>query len=166
MPARGPPGSWPHRADDLAFRDREAVALAEHDDRLLAAYVEGRPTSPAELGRGLAAQTRAGVLHPVYAGCATTGAGVPELMAAIAGLLPDATGDPDGGGPASGRVFKVERGHAAEKLAYVRMFDGELRVRQRIELPEGGSARSAGWRSTTPGRGCGWTCWRPARSDA
>ena len=134
----------PHGADDVAFRDREAVALAEHDDRLLAAYVEGRPTSPNELGRGLLAQTRAGVLHPVYAGCATTGAGVPELMAAIAGLLPDATPGPEVGGPASGRVFKVERGDAAEKLAYVRMFDGELRVRQRIELPQGRSGKVGG----------------------
>ena len=30
---------------DAAFRDREAAALAEHDDKLLAAYVEGRPGS-------------------------------------------------------------------------------------------------------------------------
>ncbi|MGH3347052.1 MAG: GTP-binding protein [Nocardioides sp.] len=131
-----------HRADDVAFRDREAVALAEHDDRLLAAYVEGRAASATELGRGLVAQTRAGVLHPVYAGCATTGAGVPELMAAIAGLLPGSV--PDAGGPASGRVFKVERGGAAEKLAYVRMFDGELRVRQRIALPEGRAGKVGG----------------------
>ncbi|HEX6150240.1 GTP-binding protein, partial [Nocardioides sp.] len=125
----------PHRADDPVFREREAVALAEHDEGLLAAYVEGRPPSPAELGRRLLVQTRAGVLHPVYAGCAITGAGVPELMAGIAQLLPESA--PRSDGAASGRVFKVERGRAAEKLAYIRMFDGELRVRQRIDLPGG-----------------------------
>ena len=125
----------PYRPGDAAFRDRATLALAEHDDRLLAAYVEGRLSSPTEIGRSLTAQTRAGVLHPVYAGCATTGAGVPELMAGIAQLLPDSA--PRSDGSASGRVFKVERGGALEKLAYVRMFDGELRVRQRIDLPGG-----------------------------
>ncbi len=131
-----------HRADDPAFRDRETVALAEHDDDLLAAYVDGRPASPTELGRGLLAQTRAGLLRPVYAGCATTGAGVPDLVAGIADLVPDAGTVADG--PASGRVFKVERGVAGEKLAYVRMFDGALRVRQRIDLPDGRVGKVSG----------------------
>ena len=88
------------------------------------------------------AQTRAGLLRPVYAGCATTGAGVPELVAGIADLMPEA--GPVADGPASGRVFKVERGPAGEKLAYVRMFDGALRVRQRIDLPDGRAGKVGG----------------------
>ena len=32
--------------DDRAFRERETVALAEHDDALLAAYVEGEDRTP------------------------------------------------------------------------------------------------------------------------
>ncbi len=131
-----------HRADDPAFRDRETVALAEHDDDLLAAYVDGLPASLADLGRGLVAQTRAGLLRPVYAGCATTGAGVPDLVSGIADLMPEA--GPVADGPASGRVFKVERGPAGEKLAYVRMFDGALRVRQRIDLPDGRAGKVGG----------------------
>ena len=35
-------------------------------------------------------------------------------------------------GPASGTVFKVERGPAGEKVAYVRMFSGQLRVRDQV----------------------------------
>ena len=35
-----------YRPDDGAFRERETVALAEHDDALLAAYVEGRRRRP------------------------------------------------------------------------------------------------------------------------
>ena len=31
-----------YASDDGAFRERETVALAEHDDDLLAAYVDGR----------------------------------------------------------------------------------------------------------------------------
>ena len=120
---------------DTAFRDRETVALAEHDDTLLAAYVDGRAPAGSELGAALARQTQATLLHPVYAGSAATGAGVPELMAGIANLLPASEADP--AAPPSGRVFKIERGLAGEKVAYVRMFDGTVRLRQRLALPGG-----------------------------
>ena len=132
----------PYAAHDGGFREREEIALAEHDDAHLAAYVEGRPCTPGELTDGLAAQTRDGLLHPVFAGSAATGAGVAELADGIARLLPTADGG-EGGAP-SGRVFKVERGPAGEKLALVRMFAGELRLRQRIVLPEGRTAKPTG----------------------
>ncbi len=80
-----------YRPDDQGFRERELVALAEHDDRLLTAYVEGRDRTPDQLLADIAAQTRQGLLHPVFAGSAATGAGVRELMAGIASLLPDRT---------------------------------------------------------------------------
>jgi ribosomal protection tetracycline resistance protein len=122
-----------YAADDDGFRERETLALAEHDERLLAAYVEGRERAPDQLLADIAAQTREAVLHPVFAGSAVTGAGVRQLMAGIGTLLPtaayDASSEP------SGRVFKVERGPAGEKLAYVRMFTGSVRARQRLELP-------------------------------
>lgn len=137
----------PYAPDDRAFREREVLALAEHDDELVRAYVEGRDHTPEQL-RGLVAdQTRSGELHPVFAGSAVTGAGVPELVAGIATLLPSALpaeGGPDAGGPPSGRVFKVDRGPAGEKVAYVRMFSGALCVRQRLELPGDRSGKVAG----------------------
>jgi ribosomal protection tetracycline resistance protein len=123
-----------YRPDDADFRERETVALAEHDDALLTAYVEGRGRTPEQLLAVAAAQTRAAVLHPVFAGSAATGAGVPELMAGIARFLPRAEGCSDG--EPSGRVFKVERGTAGEKVAYVRMFAGAVRTRQRLDLPD------------------------------
>ncbi len=113
----------PYRPDDPAFVDLETQVLAEHDDALLAAYVDGRACARTRLHRAVAAQTGAAVLHPVYAGSAATGAGVAELMEGIATLLPNARADHDKGEP-SGRVFKVERGAAGEKVAYVRMFRG------------------------------------------
>ncbi len=131
----GAAGFTPYPPDDHGFRDRETVALAEHDDELLAAYVEGRRRSVGLLSRSVASQTAAGHLHPVYAGSAATGAGVPELMAGIAHLLPVA--EPAPGAPATGRVFKVERGAGGEKVAYVRMFTGAVSLRQRLDLPDG-----------------------------
>jgi len=132
----------PYPADDRGFRDRETEALAEHDDALLEAYVAGRRCAGRRLRRALAAQTAAGHLHPVFAGSAATGAGVPELMDGIATLLPAAPDDP--GGEASGRVFKIERGPAGEKVAYVRMFAGALRTRQRLDLPGGRVGKISG----------------------
>jgi ribosomal protection tetracycline resistance protein len=90
----------------------------------------------------VAAQTAAALLHPVYAGSAATGAGVPDLVGGIAALLPTAPTDADG--EPSGRVFKVERGAAGEKVAYVRMFRGAVRTRQRLDLPGGRVGKVAG----------------------
>ena len=53
----------------------------------------------------------------MFFGSAITGAGVDALMAGITELLPAAEGDPDG--PRPGTVFKIERGPAGEKVAYV-----------------------------------------------
>jgi ribosomal protection tetracycline resistance protein len=132
----------PYRPDDDAFRERETVALAEHDDALLAAYVDGRDRTPDQLLAEAAMQTQNAVLHPVFAGSAATGAGVPELMAGIGTLLPATV--PTSTGEPSGRVFKVERGAAGEKVAYVRMFSGSVRTRQRLDLPGGHVGKVAG----------------------
>ena len=123
----------PHTGADRAFTARLAEVLAEHDEALLAAYVEDEATVAYEdLRRALSAQTRRARVHPVYFGSAITGAGVDALAAGIRELLPAAEGDVDG--PLSGTVFKVERGPAGEKLAYVRMFSGTLRTRERLCL--------------------------------
>ncbi|TDD98208.1 elongation factor G [Jiangella asiatica] len=122
-------------ADD-GFGARLTEVLADHDDALLAAYVDDPATvSYRRLRRALAAQIAKAVVHPVFFGSAITGAGVGELMAGIVELLPAAGGDPDG--PPSGTVFKVERGPAGEKIAYVRMFGGTLRTRDRVALGGG-----------------------------
>ena len=108
-----------------------ASVLAEHDDALLAAYVEDE-ISDGRLRGALAAQSRQALVHPVFFGSALTGAGVDALMTGIAELLPAAAGD--GSGPASGTVFKIERGPAGERIAYVRMFSGTVRVRDRLQV--------------------------------
>ena len=57
-------------------------------------------------------------------------------MAGITELLPSSEGEAQG--PASGSVFKIERGPAGEKIAYVRMYSGEVRTRNRLRSGEGG----------------------------
>jgi ribosomal protection tetracycline resistance protein len=123
----------PSTAGDAGFASRLVDLLADHDERLLAAYVDGGTTvSFRRLRAELARQTRKALVHPVFFGSAVTGAGVGSLTAGIAELLPAADGD--AGGPVSGAVFKIERGPAGEKIAYVRLFSGTVRVRDRLRF--------------------------------
>jgi ribosomal protection tetracycline resistance protein len=125
------PGFTPYTAADENFTSGLVDLLADHDDALLAAYVEDETTVSYRRLRGkLAAQTGQALVHPVYLGSAATGAGVEELISGIKELLPVAEGEADGA--ISGTVFKVERGQAGEKIAYVRMFSGTVGVRDRL----------------------------------
>lgn len=128
-------------------------AIAEHDDAALAAFVEGRPLPDEVLPRLVAA----GGLLPAFRGSAMTGKGIPELMDAIATLLPPAGGDPDAVLDAT--VFSIDRDHAA----WVRVREGTLRVRDRVgderitavdganEIRAGGIGRIRGLRSVRIG---------------
>ncbi|MGW3851962.1 GTP-binding protein [Streptomyces fagopyri] len=120
------------------LRASRSDLLAEHDDALLAAYVEGR-VSHDGFRDALVRQTGQTLVHPVFFGSAMTGAGVDALIAGIRELLPPAGGAADG--PVSGTVFKVERGPAGEKIAYVRLFSGTLRTRDRLCLRDGEEAK-------------------------
>jgi ribosomal protection tetracycline resistance protein len=120
-------------ADDAEFRAQLSEVLAERDDAILAAFLEDESGVPYHrLREELAAQTKRALVHPVFFGSAITGAGVEALTAGIAELLPASEGDPDG--PVSGTVFKIERGASGEKIAYVRMFSGTIRTRDRLQF--------------------------------
>ena len=132
--------STPFGAADAGFTARLVEVLAEHDDRLLAAYLDEEATvSYRRLRAELAAQTRQALVHPVFFGSAITGAGVDALIAGIKEFLPAACDGADG--PVAGAVFKVERGPAGEKIAYVRMFSGTVRTRDRLRFPRGNDAK-------------------------
>jgi ribosomal protection tetracycline resistance protein len=123
----------PHTGADAVFSSRLLDVLAEHDDALLAAYVNGETSvSSRRLRDTLAAQTKRAIVHPVFFGSAITGAGVDSLTAGLAELLPATDGDADG--PVSGTVFKIERGPGGERIAYVRMFSGTVHTRDRLHF--------------------------------
>ncbi|MFE7468675.1 GTP-binding protein [Streptomyces sp. NPDC057499] len=129
----GAPGARcvPYTGADTGFTDRLAELLADHDDTLLAAYVEDAAPLPYDrLREEPAARTGRALVHPVYFGSAITGAGVDALVAGVRELLPASRGD--AAGPVSGTVFKVERGPGGERTAYVRMFSGTVRLRDRL----------------------------------
>jgi ribosomal protection tetracycline resistance protein len=126
----------PYRPDDQDFRLRLTELLAERDEVLLADYVAGeQAVGYRRLRAELTAQTRRALLYPVFFGSAITGAGIAALTAGIAELLPAAGGATDG--PVIGRIFKIERGTSGEKVAYVRMFSGTVRLRDRLRFGSG-----------------------------
>jgi ribosomal protection tetracycline resistance protein len=130
----------PYTAADGGFTARLTDLLTEHDDALLAAFVRDETSvSYRRLRRCLAAQTGRALVHPVFFGSAITGAGIGALAAGIRDLLPAAGADADG--PVAGTVFKVERGPAGEKVAYVRMLTGTARVRDRLPFGRNGGGK-------------------------
>ena len=124
---------------DSGFVYRLIELLADHDEALLAQYVDGGAISYGRLDRELATQTGQTLVHPVFFGSAATGAGLESLISGITELLPASEGDADD--PVSGTVFKVERGMAGEKIAYVRIFSGTVRVRDRLRFGRGGEEK-------------------------
>ncbi len=126
-----------------------AETLADHDDALLARLVDGREPAPAQIRELLTAQTGAGRVHPLFFGSATGGTGTGPLAEGIATLLRPrpvtATGT-------RGQVFAIERGPGGEKVAYLRLFSGAVRERQRVVLHRadpGGATRQIRGRITT-----------------
>ncbi|WP_328323611.1 TetM/TetW/TetO/TetS family tetracycline resistance ribosomal protection protein [Kribbella sp. NBC_00382] len=126
-------GFTPYGREDSDFSQTLIELLAVNDDQLLTMFVENEQALSYDVLRGkLVEQTRRALVHPVYFGSAITGAGVDALIAGIRELLPAAEGDVEG--PVSGSVFKVERGPAGEKIAFVRMFSGAIRTRDRLRF--------------------------------
>ncbi|MER6665335.1 translation factor GTPase family protein [Amycolatopsis japonica] len=110
----------------------QAEQLAEHSDAFLGAYLEDTLTADdyrAEVVR----QTRLGVVSPVHFGSARSGEGIAELTSGIREFLGGAGKSvPDDRLRAA--VFKIERGRAHEKIAYVRVFSGELGARDHVRF--------------------------------
>jgi len=70
---------------------------------------------------------------PVFFGSAMTGAGVPELTRAFTYFLPSKK-LPDITSILSGVIFKIERSPRGEKIAYARIYSGQVRLRDTIDI--------------------------------
>ncbi|WP_245674337.1 elongation factor G [Actinoplanes rectilineatus] len=114
--------------DDADFRTELATALAERDDRMLAALVDDVVPSAGAVRRALHRQTTTGRFHPVWFGSALDGTGIPALLAAIRDHPRPARPPVD---TVRGTVFAVER-DGGERTAYLRLWSGSLQARQRV----------------------------------
>ncbi len=112
---------------DPTFLQACIEQLALFDEQLLAAYMEGETITEGQVRTALMQQVGQAKLSPVVFGSAITGVGVRELLADLGSYFPSTTSLEDA--PLSGVVFKLEKEATGEKVAYVRVFSGSLRVR-------------------------------------
>ncbi|WP_312786889.1 elongation factor G, partial [Stenotrophomonas indicatrix] len=130
------------RAQWQPQRNALVEAVADHDDVLATAWLEGRDIDAATLRAAIRRATLAGDGVPVLAGAAFKDKGVETLLDAVVDYLPSpldrpavtAEGEggdvllpPDPDGPLAGLLFKItHQQHGA--LSFVRLYSGTLKV--------------------------------------
>lgn len=126
--------------------DEVVIALAEHDDPLLDRWASGRPIRTTDAHAALRRGLLAGRLTPALCGSAVTGAGLPLLCDALATLLPRPSPPL---GERAATVFAVDRDERGRR-AWVRVWSGELRVRDRLAFGAAEPARVTEVAVSTP----------------
>src|SRR5205085_5590961 len=130
-------------ADDAAVaRERLVEALADHDDALAEAYLEGEEISPAALRAAVRRCVLALEITPVLCGSSFKNKGVQQLLDAIVDFLPspldvppaqgigpkgevvERAADPDA--PFASLAFKVMSDPYVGRLTYIRVYSGTL----------------------------------------
>ncbi|MFD2028887.1 GTP-binding protein [Promicromonospora aerolata] len=135
-------GARPHAVADAVARRLSPDVLPVQ--RVHAAGTPGARVEPLPddgLHDWLAGESRRGSAHPVLFGSAATGAGLPELAAALGTYLPVvAAGAGSGTEEQSAVVFAIDR-QGGTKRTFVRLRSGALRVRDRVDLGHGRAER-------------------------
>jgi len=129
------------KEDVAKYREIMIENAAEHDDELMAKFLEGETLSEEEIVRGLRIGTVKRDLYPVLCGTALRNKGVQPLIDAIVDYLPSPDEVPaiEGTKPGSGEValrqpdpeepfaalaFKVVTDPFAGRLVYLRVYSG------------------------------------------
>ena len=107
-------------------------AVIENNDGLLEKYIAGEPISQEELAQEEQRRVQAASLFPVYHGSAKKGLGIQPLMDAVTGLF-QPIGE-QGSAALCGSVFKVEYTDCDQRLIYLRLYSGTLRLRDTVAL--------------------------------
>ncbi|WP_318581781.1 GTP-binding protein [Bacillus paranthracis] len=106
--------------------------LAPYNESLLESYVNNEIVTDTMLREELIKQIAQANVYPIFFGSALTGIGVTELLENIPALFPANNLSQDE--KLSGIVFKIEREPSGEKIAYVRVFSGNLHVRKHVHI--------------------------------
>ncbi|PFZ56289.1 elongation factor G [Bacillus wiedmannii] len=106
--------------------------LAPYNESLLESYVNNEIVTDTLLREELEKQIQQANVYPIFFGSAMTGIGVTELLEKLPVLIPANTSVQDE--TLSSIVFKIEREPSGEKIAYVRVFSGNLHVRNYVDI--------------------------------
>src|SRR5882757_5185127 len=125
------------------YREKLIETLADVDDDVMEAYLEGRTLSVAEIKAGIRRATLASKANPVIAGSAFKNKGVQPLLDAVNDYMPsplDVGGihgtltdgetpvvrEPSEDEPFSALAFKVQTDQHLGRLTYVRIYSGKV----------------------------------------
>ena len=155
-------GGEPHRSglsgvlNERAQELREALieAVADHDESVMEAYLEGSAIDAEALKAGLRSAVLAGELVPVFCGSSLKNKGVQPLLDAVVDYLPSPVDAPPASGfapdenepitrspledaPFSALVFKVQI-DGGRRLTYLRVYSGAAKVGESLWNPARG----------------------------
>ncbi|MEC8022529.1 MAG: elongation factor G [Myxococcota bacterium] len=142
----------PDRDAALAARDELIERLADLDDDIALAYLEGETIDEPTLKAAIRAATIKGELVPVLCGSALHNRGVPPLLDAVVDYLPSPgdvpavqgtspksnqseTRHPSEKGPMCGLAYKVQIMDDGRRLVYVRLYSGTMVVGEALANP-------------------------------
>ncbi|MBP9127325.1 MAG: elongation factor G, partial [Elusimicrobia bacterium] len=126
------------------YREKMIEALADHDDTLAAAFLEGKPVSKEEIKRVLRKATMTGVFFPMMCGSSFKNKGVQPMLDAVCDYLPSPVdvlptkGHEVGGegelireakddAPFSALAFKIQSDPHVGKVTYFRVYSGSIK---------------------------------------
>ncbi len=141
----------PPEVEEAAYeaRERAVEQIVETDDELMMLYLEGEEISPAQLRQALRRATLSGELQPVLCGSALRNKGIQPLLDAVASYLPSPMDIPPVDGvnpytqkvetrsansdaPLAALVFKISTDPYVGRLAYFRVYSGEIEAGSRV----------------------------------
>jgi elongation factor G len=149
------------QAEAKAARSAMIEQVAEHDDELLALWLEGSEIDNSLLQSALRRATLANRIVPVLCGSALRNKGVQPLLDAVVAYLPspldigEISGRhpdndhtvirrPDDSAPLSALIFKTVTDPYAGRLAYVRVYSGVLKKGDSVLNPRYGRPQRIG----------------------
>ncbi|MDT8717479.1 tetracycline resistance ribosomal protection protein [Clostridium sp. 19966] len=121
--------------ENIQASDSAINVLSELDEKFLENYINGIANDEKEISKKLATYSRKGELYMVFCGAAAIGIGIKSLLDGICSYLPCT--EADSYGELSASVFKIERTNNNGKKVYLRLFQGEIAVRDKIQIPNG-----------------------------
>ena len=144
--------SLPDRSAAETAREHLIERLADFDDDIALAYLEGEELDLDTLKQAIRTATIAGRMVPVLCGSALHNRGVPPLLDAVVAYLPSPADIPDVEGrdprndeivtrppsdkaPLCALAYKVQIMDDGRRLVYVRIYSGELRVGETVKVP-------------------------------
>ena len=118
-----------HDMTESELMEATADTLYSHDDNLMVKFVNNEVITSSDFFDSFIHHTNCGKLYPVFFGSALYGIGVENLLDNLPRYLHAADGN--SASPLSAVVFKVDNS-GKERLAYVRLFEGNLKIRELV----------------------------------